>query len=184
MDEDKKKNLPWSFKHKDFKAYITKIWKQNPHLRNRAEVSLKIFREHEQIPKLKQERDEYKSIVEFVSKESSKDESTLQETLENKYPCLSRFKHEGSFFCVPRKGKAIRLETLKICSACSGRLVKESEVEVLHTRQYMTCGAKEKYDKKKGLMFYCEKDFQGQYVTLKDCKTTKCTFLKEVKVQQ
>lgn len=98
--------------------------------------------------------------------------------------CLSRFEHEGEYFCVNRKAHAQKLVTLKICSKCQWKLTKEKAEGtglLLRTRYYTTCGAKQHHDKKKGLMLYCSKHFQGQWVTPQDCKTAKCLHLKEVK---
>ena len=99
-------------------------------------------------------------------------------------PCYSRYEHEGEYFCVNRKAHAQQLSTLKICSVCQWRLTQEKAIKdgiLLRTKYYVICGAKEVEDHKKGLMLYCSKFYQGQWVTPQQCKDAKCLLLKEVK---
>lgn len=56
-------NRPWSFKHKEIKAYINKIWKENRHLNNRTQVLLKICKEHGSYPQLKEENKQLKNTI-------------------------------------------------------------------------------------------------------------------------
>ena len=119
----------------------------------------------------------------------SEEEGSLQETqsvLDSEIPCFCRYEHNGLLWCAnrppPNSGK---ITTLKRCGACLKRITKDKISSGLRvkTRYYATCGAKEHYDKKKGQMLYCSKQFQGQWVTPKDCQNAKCLDLKEVKGQ-
>lgn len=123
------------------------------------------------------------------SPKRSEEEGLPQETqsiLDSEIPCFCRFEHNGLLWCAnrppPNSGK---ITTLKRCGACLKRITKDkiSSGLKVKTRYYTTCGAKEHYDKKKGLMLYCSKHFQGQYVTPKDCLTAKCLDIKEVKTE-
>jgi len=170
----KDNNRPWSFKHKEFKAYMKEVWKENPHLTSRTQVALKICREHQTIPKLNQK---IKELID--ANELLRQSGISHETPE----CLSRFQHEGDYFCVTKKGTAKKLLTLKICTKCQWRLTEERakhEGLLLKTKSYVTCEAKEYYDKKKGLMLYCPKHFQGRWITMKECETAKCNYFKQV----
>ena len=109
-----------------------------------------------------------------------------QSVLDSEIPCFCRFEHNGLLWCAKSAPKTAKLATLKICGACPKRITKErirQENLLLQTRYYVTCGAKEYHDPKKGLMLYCTKFYQGQYVTPKDCQTAKCLDIKEVKGQ-
>ena len=97
--------------------------------------------------------------------------------------CLSRYEDEGEYFCVNRKAHGQKLETLKICSKCQWRLTElkvKKEGLYTQTRNFVTCGAREHYDQKKGLMLYCNRKFNGLWITMKTCETRKCEHLKKV----
>ena len=125
----------------------------------------------------------------FSPKRSEEEQGLPQETQsvsDLEIPCFCRFEHNGLLWCAKSAPKTAKLATLKICKACPKRLTKErirEENLLVQTRYYVTCGAKEHYDKKKGQMLYCEKGYGGQWVTPKDCQTAKCLDIKEVKGQ-
>lgn len=122
--------------------------------------------------------------LEAFQSEPQQSDSSFSPTLDTEVPCFSRYEHEGEYFCVNRKAHAQKLETLKICAVCQWRLTQEKAIKdglLLRTKHYVICGAKEHHDKKKGLMLYCSKFYQGQWVTPEQCKDAKCILLKEVK---
>ena len=110
--------------------------------------------------------------------EKTKSEKAIE--VDGIFPCLARFEDDGEFYCVNRKANAMQLSTLKICGSCQWRIEKDT-TKLVKKKFIAMCGAKEHIDKKKGLMLYCEKHFQGQWVTPQDCKTAKCLDLKEMK---
>ena len=128
-----------------------------------------------------------KLLDSFMSKSSSQTVKAKHKTrhadLAKDLPCYSRFEDEGFYFCVTHKGHIRPLSTLKICGACLNRITQEraqKEELILKTRYYVTCGARPYPDPKKGLMLYCSKHFQGQWVTPQDCQNAKCGYVKEV----
>lgn len=129
-----------------------------------------------EIEKLKQQLEAFKRV--------NKETTAIAEkylTFLERYPCLARFEDNAEFYCVNKRANAIQLKTLKICSGCQWRLTEETG-KFLKRKYILTCGATEHIDKKKGLMVYCEKDFQGSWVTPEDCKTCKCLHVKEVQI--
>lgn len=123
-------------------------------------------------------------LIEKSQSEPQQSNSPFSEPLDAEVPCYTRYEHEGEYFCVNRKAHAQQLPTLKICSVCQWRLTQEKAIKegiLLRTKYYVICGAKEVQDHKKGLLLYCSKFYQGQWVTPQQCKDAKCHLLKEVK---
>ena len=100
-----------------------------------------------------------------------------------KVECLCRYEHAGKYFCVKNPPKATPLaHNLKTCLACPDRLTKEKAEQrgvILRTHEYVTCGAKEHRDEKRGLMLHCMKE-GGRWVDISHCKKIHCPSLKTV----
>ena len=139
-----------------------------------------ILSKYQKVKKLELEIEKLKQQLVGISADKSNMPSITERELAEKYPCLSRFEWEAIFYCVSRKAHASVLVTLKICSKC---LWRHTDKALTIKRSYFwNCGAKENYDKKKGLMVYCEKHFQGSWVTPQQCKDAKCQLIKEVQI--
>jgi len=100
-----------------------------------------------------------------------------------KVECLCRYEHAGKYFCVKNPPRSVPLaHNLKTCLACPDRLTKDKAEQrglILRTHEYVTCGAKEHRDEKKGLMLHCMKE-GGRWVTIEHCKKIQCKSLKTV----
>lgn len=125
--------------------------------------------------KLKQQLGSFKTVHKETSAIADKYLTFIE-----KYPCLARYEENGEFYCVNQRAKSMVINTLKICKACRWRINEDTPEWKLKKKVFVTCGAREHYDKKKGLMLYCSKHFQGQWITPQNCKDAKCPYVKEV----
>lgn len=70
-----------------------------------------------------------------IRESSAKPTLTKDEDLAEKYPCATRFSHEGFFYCHRGKGFVKKLLTIKACQHCKDRL---DEQAFLNLQQELT----------------------------------------------
>jgi len=143
----------------------------------RIERKLKIL-----IDKLKQNKS-YTQFFKDLLKKVSKEEISIQEENETKYPkCALRFWKEGTprtYYCGLKTPQAKKLISLELCRIC--QIVRKLKIPIIQEIPYATCGGREERSYNGSRMIYCYK--VRDYQDIQKCIKFKCKHIKTTTIK-